>query len=265
MKHAHILPYEEDQNMAFSGLRWLLLLALAQGYPVDGAINSDNKDRPYFERRGEVVWEVPTDQKVIALTFDDGPNPVYTPQILDLLDQYHAKATFFVVGSRVKKYPQVAKELVLRGHEIANHTYRHPNLGKISFQQFQAEMEQTKMAILEATGITSHLFRPPGGYYDERIVNAARQAGYLVVMWSWHQDTRDWANPGTHLVVRKVLSNARNGDIVLFHDNGGDRSQTIDALEKILPELKQRGYRFITVSELVNIRSKKPVHKGEAP
>lgn len=251
--------------MGFSGIQWLLLLSLAQGCPVDGPINSDSKDRPYFERRGEVIWEVPTDQKVIALTFDDGPNPVYTPQILDLLEKYHAKATFFVVGSRVKKYPRVTKELMLRGHEIANHTYHHPNIKKISSQQFQVEIEQTKSSILKTTGITSHLFRPPGGYYDERIVNAAKQAGCLVVMWSWHQDTRDWANPGVNKIVRKVLSNTRNGDIVLFHDNGGDRSQTIGALEKILPRLKQRGYRFITVSELVKIRNKKPVYNGEDP
>jgi peptidoglycan/xylan/chitin deacetylase (PgdA/CDA1 family) len=88
---------------------------------------------------------------------------IYTPQILDLLEKYHAKATFFVVGSRVKKYPRVAKELVLRGHEIANYTYHHPNIRKLSCQQFQAEIEQTKTAVLETTGITSHLFRPPAG------------------------------------------------------------------------------------------------------
>jgi peptidoglycan-N-acetylglucosamine deacetylase len=228
--------------MRFAGLKWLLLLSLASGDPKDDPGNSHSTDRPYFERRGEVVWEVPTDQKVIALTFDDGPNPVYTPQILAVLEKYQAKGTFFVLGSRVNKYPQVSKEIVWRGHEIGNHTYHHPNMRQISCEQIAREIELTNTAILATTGTTPHLFRPPGGYYDEEIVHTAKQAGHLVVMWSWHQDTRDWSNPGVNKIVRKVLTNVRNGDIVLFHDDGGDRSQTIRALEKILPNLHERGY-----------------------
>lgn len=215
---------------------------------------SNTKGRFYFESRREVVWEVPMEQKAIALTFDDGPNPTYTPQILELLKQYHAKATFFVTGSRVEKYPTLAKQEVIEGHELANHTYSHASMRRISSEKLQDELRKADQAIYNVTGQKSHLFRPPGGHYDETIVNAAKQAGYTVVMWSWDEDTRDWSKPGVKKIVSTVLSNIHNGDIVLFHDHGGDRRQTIAALQEILPELQHRGYQFVTISELLQMR-----------
>jgi polysaccharide deacetylase family sporulation protein PdaB len=243
----------------------LLLFSLVAAAKTGIAGDSEERGRAYFERRGEVIWEVPTDKKVIALTFDDGPNPVYTPQILSLLKEYHAKATFFVVGAYVQKYPEIAQQVVRMGHEIANHTYSHPNMRKLSSEKIKAEIEQTKNAVFLTTGALPRLFRPPGGYYGEKVVRAAREGGNLVVMWSWHQDTRDWRNPGVRKIVEMVLANARNGDIVLFHDNGGNRSQTVMALKEILPELERRGYRLITVTELINLRNKVPVNKRSAP
>ncbi|HBZ81396.1 MULTISPECIES: polysaccharide deacetylase family protein [Brevibacillus] len=209
------------------------------------------KNREYYETRGEIVWEVPTKSKIIALTFDDGPDPGYTPQIAALLKKYEAKSTFFVVGSRVSQYPEVVRSLAQDQHEIANHTYSHPDIRRLSPEQLREEVEKTQEAIHSATGIRPALFRPPGGYYSESIVHTAKQSGFLVIMWSWHQDTRDWADPGVKKIVDKVLNNARNGDIVLFHDYGGNRKQTVQALEQILPELKKRGYSFVTVSELM--------------
>lgn len=211
------------------------------------------KDRDYYETRGEIVWEVPTNKKVIALTFDDGPDPVYTRQIAELLKQYEAKATFFVVGSRVKAYPGVIQQLAKEKHELANHTYTHPDLRRISPDKLQEEVVATQQEIFRSTNIMTHLFRPPGGYYSESLVDVAKKSGYLVVLWSWHQDTRDWSDPGVKKIVNKVLNNARNGDIVLFHDYGGNRKQTVDALREILPELQKRGYQFITVSEMMKL------------
>lgn len=213
----------------------------------------EGKGRAYYEKRGEIVWEVPSGQKVMALTFDDGPDAVFTSQIADLLRKYDAKATFFVVGSRVLKNRQIVKQLAEDGHELANHTFTHPNMRSLSPERLQREVEQTQHAIYEATGKKPVLFRPPGGYYDERLVDSLRKAGFLVVLWSWHQDTRDWTDPGTNRIVAKVLKNAHNGDIVLFHDYGGARQQTVHAIEKILPSLQQEGYRFVTVSELLTL------------
>jgi len=156
----------------------------------------------------------------------------------------------------VKAFPEVARQLVLDQHELANHTYSHPNVRKISDERLQAEMEKTQEAIYASTGARAHLFRPPGGYYSDAVVSAAKRAGFLVVMWSWHQDTRDWSDPGVRKIVNKVLNNARNGDIVLFHDYGGNRSQTVKALREILPELKKRGYQFVTVSEMIRLYGK---------
>lgn len=214
------------------------------------------KDRKYFEERGEVVWEVPTEQKVVALTFDDGPNSVFTPQILEILRENHAKASFFVVGSRVKESPQIAKQIVSEGHELANHTYSHPDMRRLSVKQLLNEVERTEEVIEETTGQKPKLFRPPGGFYNEPTVQAMREHGFLVVMWSWHQDTRDWTDPGVGKIVNKVLKNAQKGDIILFHDHGGDRKQTVQALRQILPELTRRGYQFITVSELLKQANK---------
>ncbi|WP_019121705.1 polysaccharide deacetylase family protein [Brevibacillus massiliensis] len=213
------------------------------------------KNRKYFEERGEAVWEVPTNQKVIALTFDDGPSPEYTPRMLDLLKKYDAKATFFVVGSRVNKYPELVRREITEGHEVANHTYNHKYFTRMTPDSIKKEIKLAEDAIVKATNLRPRLFRPPGGIYNETIINSAKELDYLVVMWSWHQDTRDWRNPGVKRIVGKVLNNARKGDIVLFHDHGGKREQTIKALEQILPELTRRGYSFVTVSDLLQLRS----------
>ncbi|WP_018130164.1 polysaccharide deacetylase family protein [Effusibacillus pohliae] len=236
------------------GFRTLFVINCLFLILVVSIATAQSKGRFYFEARGDVVWDVPTDQKVIALTFDDGPNPRYTPQILDLLKQHHAKATFFVTGLRVQKYPELAKREVLEGHELGNHTYSHPSMRQISSEKLQDELTKANQVINHVTGQQTHLFRPPGGHYDETIVNTAKQAGYMVVMWSWDQDTRDWGRPGAEKIVRTVLSNIHNGDIVLFHDHGGNRNQTIAALREILPELQQRGYRFVTISELLHMK-----------
>lgn len=215
------------------------------------AAPSGNKGREYYEQRGDVVWEIPNREKVIAFTFDDGPDPEETTQILDLLKQYDAKATFFVVGKQVEKHPELVRREVAEGHELGNHTYDHAYFNRgSSAETIASQLLRTQEAIFKATGKKSYLFRPPGGYYSDRMIETCKKNGYLVVMWSWHQDTWDWNRPGVKKIVNKVLGNARNGDIVLMHDHVEGRSQTVDALKEILPELKKRGYRFVTVSEL---------------
>lgn len=217
-----------------------------------------DKDRSYYEETGQVVWDIETKEKVVALTFDDGPHPEYTAAVLDILAKYKAKATFFIIGANAEKYPDVVQRSFKEGHELANHTYTHPYNASVT--ELQDEIQQTNEMIYSITGFLPTLFRPVGGNYNEQMINAVVDDGYKVVMWSWHQDTQDWKEPGVDKIVNKVLKGTEPGDVILFHDGGGNREQTIKALEKILPELQKQGYTFVTVSQLID-GSKKEVAK----
>ncbi|WP_248925998.1 polysaccharide deacetylase family protein [Paenibacillus hamazuiensis] len=218
------------------------------------------KNRQYYESTGEVVWNVPTAEKVISLTFDDGPHPEDTAQILDLLKMYHAHATFFIVGNKAERNPELLKRELAEGHELANHTYSHPYFRRSTPKEtILRELEQTQETINRIAGVKTNLFRPPGGFYSDKLVQTVRQSGYTVVLWSWHLDTEDWKSPGVQRIASNVLNHVRNGDIVLFHDWVEGKSDTIDALKLILPELEKRGYRFVTVSELLKYKKNTPV------
>ena len=219
-----------------------------------GSRTSADKGRSYYEETGQVVWDVNTQEKVIALTFDDGPHPKYTAEVLELLAKYKAKATFFIIGKNAEKYPELVQQTYKAGHELANHTYTHPYNASVT--ELQDEIQQTNDMIYGITGFMPTLFRPVGGAYNDQMINAVADDGYKVVMWSWHQDTQDWKNPGVDIIVNKVLKGTQPGDVILFHDGGGDREQTVKALEEILQELQKQGYTFVTVSELIDGKQK---------
>ncbi|AIQ56487.1 polysaccharide deacetylase family protein [Paenibacillus borealis] len=231
----------------------LTALALMHG-SSDLALGSPNrvKNRYYYEERGDMIWEVQTSQKLIALTFDDGPDPIETDGILEVLHQYNAKCTFFAIGKRIAAYPEVARRVINEGHELANHTYNHVYFKTpVSGQQIQEELELAEKEIVKVSGKHSSLFRPPGGMYDETMIDVSNNMGLKPVLWSWHQDTRDWNRPGVWSISSRVIRNAKSGDIVLFHDHVHGQSQTKEALKIILPELEKQGFRFVTVSELI--------------
>ncbi len=235
-----------------------MLLMVTTGYDY----NAPRKDREYYEQRGEVVWEVPMDVKLIAFTFDDGPNAKTTPQILDILKQYDAKATFFVVGNRIDANQNILKRQIEEGHEVANHTYNHLFFDKAyPLEKINKEIESTKNKLLEVTQQFTPWFRPPGGIINDDVIKVAQSQGYTVVLWSWHQDTRDWASPGVGYIVNKVLNNARNGDIVLMHDSIYGKNQTAESLKQILPVLKEKGFTFVTVSELMKYKQANKVNQ----
>jgi peptidoglycan/xylan/chitin deacetylase (PgdA/CDA1 family) len=211
-----------------------------------------SRGRDYYESRGKIVWEVPTERPWIALTFDDGPDPARTPQILELLQKYEAKATFFVLGNKVSQYPELTKREAAEGHEISNHTFSHIYYRSgVDEDKYLRDILHAQDMILQVTGHIPRLFRPPGGYYNDAVVDAADRSGLQTILWSWHQDTRDWSGSSAAMIAGKVLDNARNGDIVLFHDHTDRRAHTIEALGQILPELAKRGFKFVTVSELL--------------
>jgi polysaccharide deacetylase family sporulation protein PdaB len=202
--------------------------------------------------RTDLIKRVETDKRWIALTFDDGPDPVETVKILDLLSRYKAKATFFIIGKQAEKHPEIINREVLEGHELANHTYSHRSMSRLSNHDLEIEIKKAENVIFSATNQHPRLFRPPGGYYTNRIVKKVNELGYTVVMWTWYQDSRDWSKPGVNKIVDTVLSHAHPGDIVLFHDRISGKSQTCEALEIILQKLQKDGYQFVTVSDLIH-------------
>lgn len=188
-------------------------------------------------------------QKTIALTFDDGPWPPHTQEVLEVLQRYEAKATFFWLGVNVQKYPDLAKEVVSQGHEVGNHTFSH-RTALSDDAVAQQEIAGSNQLIKEVTGATPVLFRPPGGRKNNGLNDWAKQNGYTVVMWSVQPN--DWKPGATpDQIAQSVLEQAAPGRVVLLHDGGGDRSATVQALPKILEGLQSQGYRFVTVSELM--------------
>jgi peptidoglycan-N-acetylglucosamine deacetylase len=198
-----------------------------------------------------------TIHKVVALTFDDGPSP-YSYQVLHLLNAYHAQATFFVVGARIALYPDVPRAELASHDDIGNHTYTHPDLELLTRAQIAWQLWRTQVEIRSATGATSHWFRPPYGAIDHRIAGLAADQGLYSVIWS--VDPEDWTLPGVRPIVQRVLDAVRAGSIVILHDGGGDRSETVQALSRILPALRDRGYRFITLDEMFFPSSEPSIH-----
>ncbi len=186
----------------------------------------------------------------IALTFDDGPHPKKTPQILDVLSQYGIHATFFAIGQNIEYYPEVAKRILSDGHEIGNHTFSHPNLNRTQKALLSKEMFECENTFKQILNYKSNLFRPPEGVVDEYIRTLASDMGYDVILWS--VDTRDWAGTSTEKIVSGILENIEPGDIILMHDYTGKNCHTIEALKSIIPKLIEKGYTFVTVSELIS-------------
>ncbi|NLY76103.1 MAG: polysaccharide deacetylase family protein [Firmicutes bacterium] len=221
------------------------------------------KNRQLWEKTGDIVWEGSTTSKQIAITFDDGPSATFTEPILELLKEYNARATFFVIGKRVELFPEIVRRQYREGHEIGNHTYEHREVNRLSEQELMAELRRAHQAIKRVIKDDVRVFRPTSGYYDEKIVKAAKELNYSVIIWTWGQDTRDWTYIRGWKIAQKVVKTVKPGDIILFHDQGGDRTNTIEALRIILPALAKRGYRFVTVSELLK-SGEKPVGEGSA-
>lgn len=181
----------------------------------------------------------------IHLTFDDGPNAEFTPQILDLLAQYDARAVFFNIGNQVESGADILRRLVDEGHRVGNHTWSHPSLDGISAAGFQDEIGRTQDAIEDATGVRPTCLRPPYGATDGSTRDRAAELGLTVELWN--VDPQDWARPGVDAIVSNVIEHAGPGDVVLMHDGGGDRDQTIAALGQILEHFSSRGVSFTPV------------------
>ena len=197
-----------------------------------------------------VVHSVPSSGKVVALTFDDGPDPRFTPQILAILRQYHVHATFFMVGRQIEKYPALAQAVATDGNCIGNHTYSHPNLPLASHAQVTRELARCEQLIEQTTGTRTHLFRPPGGMLNRTVIHQVEQQGYRTILWTVSADHHDAPTPA--LMAARVLQHAHPGTIILCHDGTFDsRWMDVAATPLIIAELQQQGYRFVTIPELL--------------
>lgn len=185
----------------------------------------------------------------IALTFDDGPAATYTAEILSILQRYQVPATFFLIGSHVQSYPDLARAEAADGYAVGDHTWSHPNLTQLSASQITQQLASARQTILQVTGVRTVLFRPPGGSYNRQVLVSAASLQLTTILWSI--DPRDWSRPGTSAIIDFVLANARNGSIILLHDGGGDRSQTVAALPSIIEHLLDRGFTFVTISQML--------------
>ncbi|WP_433160786.1 polysaccharide deacetylase family protein [Kribbella sp. CA-247076] len=184
--------------------------------------------------------------KYVVLTFDDGPDPVYTPQVLDILAKYDAKATFFEVGQKVTQHPALTKRIHDAGHSVQNHTWTHADLRKLSAAALIRQLQSTDRSISAQTGVVPRCVRPPYGAMNSAVARHAKALRKKLVIWD--VDSRDWTKPGTAAIVKRVLAGVRNGSVILMHDGGGNRSQTVAALPAILKALKANGYGFRTLT-----------------
>ncbi|HMC72035.1 MAG TPA: glycosyltransferase, partial [Mycobacteriales bacterium] len=208
--------------------------------------------------------------KTVALTFDDGPDPTWTPQILDVLRREHVPATFFDIGSRVASHPSIVRRELTDGNEVGSHTFTHASLSDISGWRENLELSMSQLALAGATHRTTVLMRPPYSSgpdavtaRDLRTIRQATHDGYLVVLAD--RDSEDWQRPGWLRIVTNAMPTGDDGAIVMFHDGGGNRAQTVEALPRLIEALKARGYRFTTVTAGLGLPGGAAIQEVSAP
>jgi cellulose synthase/poly-beta-1,6-N-acetylglucosamine synthase-like glycosyltransferase/peptidoglycan/xylan/chitin deacetylase (PgdA/CDA1 family) len=273
-----------DRNDHLPRSRWLalaaVLAAVAMALALDGfshqriasstvashgSASGLGRQGPILDLSGPQPRSAPLPDKTVALTFDDGPDPEWTPKILEVLRRHDVPATFFVVGTEAARHPELVREELAAGHEVGAHTFTHSDLGAASGPRAGIEMSLTQSALAGAAGIKTHLLRLPyssdtAAITDSELAAARRAAdlGYLLVFAT--QNSEDWRQPGAGTIVARSTPPAGQGGVVLLHDSGGDRSQTVEAVDRLIPKLKEQGYRFTTVSDLAGLAPGTAVH-----
>lgn len=252
----YMVDYTSTAGEKVTNHKWLIESELSPKQdppqPVDLRILQQRYPELFF-------LQGPNDQKRVALTFDDGPDPRFSNDVLDVLKQYNVPSTFFVLGSKAVANPEIVKRMQNEGHVIGNHTYTHPNLVKESdLGTLEREVTRTEDALNDIIGYRTKLFRPPYGFLYNELVEKLGEMNYYVIAWS--VDSLDWQEDPPEVIASNVVDNIHPGAIILMHDgaeSGGDRTNTIESLHQIIPKLQEQGYEFVTVPELLNIPFKK--------
>ncbi len=228
-------------------IRLLIVLSIALVFLVYISVKTTGNIATVFLPTKELpIYSVETLEKKIALSFDAAWGNEYTMYILDTLDKYNIKSTFFLVGFWVDKYPEDVKEIARRGHDIGNHSTTHPNMSELSQEKMLDEIQKTGKNIEKLTGKETTLFRPPFGDYNDLLIRSCKDIGYYVIQWD--VDSLDWKELGVQPVVDRVTRNVRNGSIVLFHNNA---KYIKEYLPLVIERLQESGYEIVPVSELI--------------
>src|SRR5205809_3396613 len=251
--------------MSVSRLLFFCSIGLATAHiPVQRTIAARDSEKVSRNAPAEssiTFSSVHVDGPYIAITFDDEPSTVLTPKLLDLLAAHHIKATFFVIGENVAEHPEIVARAAREGHEIGNHSWSHPNFAKMSQESVRSQLQRTDDAIKNATGKRPTLLRPPYGSITEREKRWIHdEFGYEIILWD--VDPLDWKRPGPAVVRSRILKETRPGSIVLSHDI---HPGTIEAMPSTLDELEAKGFKFVTVSELIRMAAARPSHPSPQP
>lgn len=229
---------------------------------VENAVQETTKSAPKrLKPLGKRVFQVPVKGKYVALTFDDGPHAELTPKALDILARHGAKGTFFMLGQNVARYKSVVRRAAAEGHEIGVHTWSHIKMNSSARARVDREVSRTQNLIADVTGVVPRVMRPPYGATNKTLVNHM-YSSYGMASIMWDVDTLDWRKPGVSKVVSTAVEKARPGSIILVHDI---HATTLAALEKIVTGLQERGFKLVTVSELMQIAKREAAGETEVP
>ncbi|WP_353894277.1 polysaccharide deacetylase family protein [Proteinivorax hydrogeniformans] len=231
----------------------LIATSLLYNFSKEGAEMVTNQQRQL------PIYRVGTDKPQVAISFDAAWGADYTEEILDVLDEYEIKTTFFLVGFWVDEYPEMVKEIHKRGHEIGNHSTTHPEMSKLTSEQVKEELLITEEKIFELTGQKATVFRPPFGDYNDNLINSAKEVGYHTIQWD--VDSLDWKERGVMDIVERIKAKSSEGSIILFHNNG---KYTAEALPLVLDYLtKEKSLDVVPISELIYKQNYHIDHQGE--
>src|SRR2546423_7652222 len=242
---------------------FLVVLTAGDVYAVEAVSNAASEKSKSAEKTdpGTTFDWVHVDGPYIAMTFDDGPSAKLTPKLLDLLAAHHIKATFFLIGENAAEYPDIVAREMREGHVVANHSWSHPNFGKMSDEGSRSQLRRTDDAIRSATGSRPILLRPPYGSITARQKKWINQEfGYKIVLWD--VDPLDWRRPGPNAVCNRIVKNTRAGSIILAHDI---HPGTIEAMPCVLSQLEAKGFKFVTVPELIGMQTPIPPKPSAPP
>lgn len=237
--------------------RWLVVIAVILVVGLGDLFITIFFDQAVLVRKN-TFYLAHVKEKVVALTFDDGPSAEWTPKILDELKRTDVKATFFMLGEHVLRYPEIAKRVVNEGHDVGNHTIHHTVLIFSGVEELEREIIGNEKIIRDATGKTTILFRPPKAWLTDKEKALIHKLGYQVVLWTLN--SKDWVSFDDKYIVRYIMKHIQPGDIILFHDSGGvfgteggNREETVRTIPRLINVLRSKGYRFVTVSELLKM------------
>lgn len=247
----------EHQLIEFTQLEPILTDSYKKKFIKAEVNKQENKKEKDKKSKNNNEIKKQKNKKLVALTFDDGPEPDVTPEILKTLKKYEAKATFFMLVNSAKAYPNVAKQVAEEGHEVANHSFSHVNLSKVKRSRIEKELKESKKTLEKITGAPVTLFRPPYGEYNKAVLQVANDSQQKIIMWS--VDPKDWYHRNKNETYKNIMKFTNPGSIVLMHDI---HQETANALPKIIKDLKEKGYEFVTVSELIEQFGLEPESNG---